>query len=543
MRKIVYASLIVIPLLAACASPRIAKIPDTMSLKEPGAGTAQEKPRAEAGGRDEFKGIDGDQKYSLSVRNADLADVLILLSRKSGQTIIADRDVTGKVTAEIKDQGLKDILASILKPQGYSVTVENGIVRVIKSRLISKTFSLNYIKGSRASTSTMNAAINESVNGGISSAGGSINLNVSSGGATGASYGDSSSSSQQGSVSVKTSGVSDFWSEVTRGLEVIVFGDSGSGKHENGYSRADKTGRKLIVNELAGIIYVKDYSDNMENVQAFLDDVEHSVKKQVLIQAHIVEVSLNDDFSLGIDWNKIAGSGTGPSGERWKFSQNLVPTPPTEVFQIAFTAAKASALLDAMKQQGTLNMLSSPKIATLNNQKAVIKLTTKEVTWIASSIFNAQGNVLANYTTPQINEVGIFLDVTPQIGDRDNVTMQIHPSISELSSTSISPDGKSSAPIIDIREVDTMVEAKNEQTVVIAGLIVDKILETKRGVPLLGDIPYLGWLFSFISHSKQKTELVILITPYVLNDKSIADIRQRHEDRLSKAGRTFFPTP
>jgi type II secretory pathway component GspD/PulD (secretin) len=121
--------------------------------------------------------------------------------------------------------------------------------------------------------------------------------------------------------------------------------------------------------------------------------------------------------------------------------------------------------------------------------------------------------------------------------------MQIHPSISEKSRTSISPDGESTKPIIDIREVDTMIDVRNGQTVVIAGLIVDKTIETRRSVPWLGDIPLLGWLFRYTSQETRKTELVMLITPYVLTDKTAAEIRKVHEQRIRNAGREFVPTP
>jgi MSHA biogenesis protein MshL len=179
----------------------------------------------------------------------------------------------------------------------------------------------------------------------------------------------------------------------------------------------------------------------------------------------------------------------------------------------------------------------------MNNQKAVIKLTTKEVSWLSNAVYNAQGQVSFKYSTPQVDEVGIFLDVTPQINEKGTVSMQIHPSISEKSKTSTSPDGTSSKPIIDIREVDTMIEVRNGETVVIAGLIVDKIVETRRSVPFLGDIPFLGALFRYVTQEKKKTELVILITPYLLTEKSVAEIRKEHEERLKKAGREFSATP
>ncbi len=182
--------------------------------------------------------------------------------------------------------------------------------------------------------------IESSTNAAISSGGGSsgvapstISLNVSTGATSGSSSGGSSSS-QQGSVNVTTSGTTDFWSEVIKGLEVIVFGESQTSgdKSDKGYSRADKLGRKLIVNELAGIVYLTDYSENIEKIQKFLDEIEKSVKRQVLIQAHIIEVSLNDTFSYGIDWNLLLDFGIGNYGQLLELSQSLVPGVPTKVF-------------------------------------------------------------------------------------------------------------------------------------------------------------------------------------------------------------------
>lgn len=179
----------------------------------------------------------------------------------------------------------------------------------------------------------------------------------------------------------------------------------------------------------------------------------------------------------------------------------------------------------------------------MNNQKAVIKLTTKEVSWVTNSFLNADGTVLLSYTSPQIDEVGLFLDVTPQIDDEGVITMQIHPSISETVRDSVSPDGKSIKPIINTREVDTVIKTKNGQTIVIAGLITDKINDSARKVPLLGDIPLVGHLFTQTVQDKEKSELVILLTPYVLSDQSIEDIRMEHEERLRKAGRIFQSVP
>lgn len=530
MIKRIFLFLLMGAMLASCASPKPAKAPDTMALTIPiiDDAVSEVEPRLTP---EEFSGLDTSLTYTFTVRNAEIQDALLLLSRQTGASIVPDRDVTGRTTVDLRNRSLRDILVAILKPSGYTVYVENGIIRASRPRLISRTFNVNYMKDKRSSTSTTNAAISDSGSSGATQSAGS----QSTGGGP----------SQQGSVTIQTSGVSDFWREMIKGLEVIIFGDLGGGRTDAGHSRSDKAGRRLIVNELAGVVHVRDYSDNMEHVRGFLDDVERSVKRQVLIQAHILEVSLSNAFSLGIDWGYLRTLDAGASNPTTiNMTQGLVPVPPTGVFQFSLTNNKLTALLDAMKEQGQLKMLSSPKVATLNNQKAVIKLATKEVSWFQkTTTYPGAPPVQITDTLPQIDEIGIYLDVTPQVSEKGTITMQIHPSISEKSRTSVSPDGKSTRPVIDVREVDTMIEVRNGQTAVIAGLIVDKIVETRRSVPFLGDIPWLGALFRYTFQETKKTELVILITPYVLTDTTIADLRRKHLERLDKAGRPFLPTP
>lgn len=206
-------------LLSSCAAPRPPKLPDTMALFNMPPEEATPPATEQAKLQDEFAGIDTSKTYSLTVKNAEIKDTLLLLSRQTGYTIIADKDVSGKVTTDFQDKTLRDILYSLLKPAGYSAYVENTVIYVSKPRLITRTFNVNYNKGKRSSTSTMNASISEGGSSGYASAGGSINLNLTTGtggsGGTNGSYG--SSSSPQGSVSVKTSGESDFWSEMIRG--------------------------------------------------------------------------------------------------------------------------------------------------------------------------------------------------------------------------------------------------------------------------------------------------------------------------------------
>ncbi len=520
-----------------CASPRMTQVPETMALKQPPQVPAPII-RPEPAKAEELPPAKERSKFSLSVRDADLRDVFLLLSKDSGVNIIADKDVTGKISVDFTNLELSSALYAITRPLGYTFRMDKGFIRITKPILETKTFRVNYITGKRTSTSTMNAAISTG-NNSTGSSGSGTNINISSG-TSGSGTSGSSSSSSQGTVNVTTSGTSDFWKEIRRGLEVLVFGDSrGGGDSEGGFSRGDeKTGKKLIISEIAGIVLVTDYSDSMERIDDFLKDVEQAARKQVMIQAHIIEVELKDDYKFGIDWNAVLQL---PGNIDLSLSQTLRPTllAGDPVFKVDFKHQKVDGILDAMKEQGQVNVLSSPKVSTMNNQRAVIKLTTKEVSWVTSSFAN--DNVIVTNTTPQIDEIGLFLDVTPQIDDAGVITMQIHPSISEKKGTSQS--GTNSKPIIDTREVDTMIKTHNGQTIVIAGLITDKINDTTKSVPLLGDIPFVGAAFKQVVQEKRKSELVILLTPYVLTDQSIEDIRKDHEDRFRRAGRSFEASP
>lgn len=544
MKKMHLILILITFVFCGCAAPKMTGVPETLALKEPPRIDLPE-PKPEPPKEEYLPPSKEQGLFSLSVRDADIRDVFLLLSKDSGMNIIADRDIAGKISIDFSNLTLNSALYAITRQLGYTFRMDKGFIRVTKPVLETRAFNINYIMGKRTSTSTMNAAISAGSSSSGQAAGSSTNINISSGATPSSGSGSQTSSSGQGNVNITTSGTTDFWKEVIRGLEVIVFGDAKGGSGgDGGYSRGDeKTGKKLIVSELAGIVHITDYSDNIERLEDFINDVERAVRKQVMIQAHILEVLLRDGYSFGIDWKALTVSGK----ESFSISQNLTPQILTGILQLDYKLTlgnkQVDALLDAMKEQGQINVLSSPKVSTLNNQKAVIKLSTKEVSWITNSFLNAEGNVLLSYTSPQIDEVGLFLDVTPQIDDKGIITMQIHPSISETKGISESPDKKSSKPVIDVREVDTMIKARNGQTIVIAGLITDKVSDNIKKIPFLGDVPVLGTLFKQTVQEKRKSEMVIMLTPYILTDQSVEDIRKEHEERLRKAGRVLEPVP
>lgn len=565
-------------ILNGCANPVVSRVADTYATQNP---AKFQPPPAAVEVRSKPKGdyaeIVNSKKFSLTVRNAEIDSVLLMLSRESGVPIIAERGITGLVSVALDKKQLGEALYAVIKPLGYTAVVDNGVIVVGRPKLESRTFRINYIKDKRETRSNTNVSV------------------FGSGSNESTSSGYTSNTSNTGNVNVTTSGVADLWGSVEGALEMMVFGSIGGGRRDSsGFVRgegarkldsvlkitesqkntrghnnqlslnsyklqgstefktetaaaaptdelrpddeittrlAEERLKQLVVNEIGGIVVVTDYAENLDKIALFLNDLELAIKRQVFIQAHIIEVTLRDAFALGIDWNVIAGN--------LNISQGLAPLIGSNVFNISASGEHFGAMMDAMKEQGQVKMLSSPKVIAMNNQKAIIKLTTKEVSWTTHTTPGQNNSNPVTDTVAQIDEVGIFLDVTPQIDETGRITMQVHPSVSEVKRYSVSPDGKSNRPVIDIREIDTMVDTKSGDTIVIAGLIVDKLHETKRSVPLLGDIPYLGTLFSYNEQNREKTELVIFLTPFFLNAATIEDIRKAHEKRLRDYGDTY----
>jgi MSHA biogenesis protein MshL len=505
---LILAAVLLLSGLTGCTMPSLSEIDETLAYPNYSLPAAPPRPAEVAppvaAPQPAPLDVGSQKRYPLAMVDLELGEALASLSRLSPVPIIAEKDVTGTVNLTVENRPLAEILQAMIKPLGYAAYIEDGVIVVGRPRLETRAFRINYLRDKRSSSSTTNASISSG--------------STSSDGYSSSSTTSTAQGGRQGNVNVTTSGSSDFWAGLIQGLETIVFGEDGG--------KAAGTGKKIVVNDLAGIIYVTDTEENMAVVSAFLADIEQEVKRQVLIQAHIVEVELNKKFELGIDWQYIIDSAS------TTLSQGLAPIPKSGAFNIEINSSDFNLLLDAFQEQGHVNMLSSPKISTMNNQKAVIKLTTKEVTWVNTTTINATGEVLTTSTEPQIDEVGLFLDVTPNIAGDGIITMHIHPSISEIKGISTSPDKTGTKPIINVREVDTMVDIKSGQTVVIGGLIAERTNEVKRSVPLLGDIPYMGLLFSNFRQERKRTELVIFLTPYVLDESSSEQIRYEHEARL-----------
>ena len=422
---------------------------------------------------------------------------------------------------ELKDVTMKESLDTLTSLLGLEYEVKGKVIRVFRPKMETRIFTLNYITTIRKGTGKLKAVTGVS---GYEGRGG------------GRGEGGAGGEEARGGSTIETGpDTADIWKEIEEGLKTMI--------SEKG---------NLVINKLANIILVTDFSTNLKSIASFLEEVEGSAQRQVMIQAKVVEVILSDQYKLGLDWSAISriGSIQGTLSGGMSVAQSL--SPGTGTFQFGVSNQDFTVLLDAMAQQGQLNILSSPKISTLNNQKAVIKVGREEIFFepeydVVTTSDPLPGEIkdsrsVLSSVEPQTVTIGVVLDVTPQISSDGYISMNIHPSVTDLvriEEFKLQGEVYATAPVIDIRETDTVVRVREGQTIVIAGMMQDKKRETVTRTPLLGGIPGLGALFRSTDQEKQKTELVILLSPTVLVGKRIDDLSREELRRLEEAKRKF----
>jgi MSHA type pilus biogenesis protein MshL len=268
--------------------------------------------------------------------------------------------------------------------------------------------------------------------------------------------------------------------------------------------------------------------NRVRRVEALLHRLEESLGKQVAIEVKILEVTLRDETKTGINWSNMSGK---------YFGANLETAPGLEnpVLTMVLKDTPTTALFEAISESGTVKVLSTPRISTLNNQKAIVRVVTEEVFFIA----NVEPAVISNGVAtepvveyePQIVPVGIVLDVTPQVGQDGFITLNVHPTISDIVGIAESPNADTQ-PILAVRELDTVGRVRDGETLIIAGLVAEGSVNERSGVPLLKDLPLLGYLFGSTRLRKTSTELVILLTPVVMEGASATEMADEAEHAI-----------
>ncbi len=440
--------------------------------------------------------------FSFRADAVPIKQALALFARANNLNIVPDLDVVGEVTVEFRDLPLDQAMNALLEANGYYFVQDGRLLRVrnFETRL----FHVDYIHVTRSGQGSN--AVQISSGGSSSSGGGSGSSGGSAGGAGGGTEGST--------MTVTNTSTINFWADLAEQLKTLV-SEAGS----------------FTINSLSGTIVVRDRHPGVCAVADYLARVTESIVRQVDLEVEIYEVALSDDFQLGVNWQKVSQDldttfTTIPGQLGLPTSGGMIVQSPVfggasgaPAIRIGHQRGSVTAVLDALKQQGNLRVVSKPRLRTLNNQPAVVRVGQDLPVFITQTT-QSPGSppVISTNESIQTVTVGTVLSITPQVSADRLVTLDITPAVSRLVRTETSATGNTNAPVIDIRQASSIVRVRDGATIVMGGLVQDSNSSTQRKVPLLGDIPVLGKAFTATNKLKERTELIFFITPRVISE-------------------------
>jgi len=529
-------------------------------------------------------------RFDLSVNNAPAAQVFMSLVSGTRYSMLVHPSVTGSITINLKDVNLREALDSIRDLYGYEYKIESTRIFIQPAGVQTRVFQVNYLSAQRRGVSqlrvtstTLSQTSGTTTTGattpGLAGAPGTTGAPGTGGAATGAGVlggaviGDSSR--------LTTNQEAIFWSDLCEALAALTFPpEAGAAapvqapgtvsvqapedRQRGICNRRGPGDRSIVVSPHSGVIVVRATPTELRAVDNYLRATRVAVERQVMLEAKIIEVTLSDQFQSGINWavfNRSGGFGqitrpSSPSSQqagsvttqqlRDAATAQLLNGPAGAVLGLAVASSNFAALLTFLETQGNVQVLSSPRVATLNNQKAVLKVGDEQLFVSNVSVIPVTnvttGAVTSALATPQFSPYfsGIVLDVTPQIDDAGNITLHIHPSINDIANVQTNINlgfGNVAVPTArsTIRETDTIVRVSDGSIVAIGGLMRTEVNDVRGGVPGVSDTGWAALLFRTTTRLTEKKELVILLKPTIIDSDRVweQDLRET-EDRLKK---------
>jgi len=441
--------------------------------------------------------------FDIDLENQELRPTLQSMCDMLSLNLVMDPGVQDTLTITLRDVTFFKFLEVVLEKKNYKYRLEDNFLYIEAPKLETRVYTLDYLNAARQVLGIMTI--------------------------TGQGGGASAGLLPQSNTTMQTQITMNIWNDIQNGLEGIVLGQgrevtpalSARGSFA-GYDPA--TGHRLIMEPNSGTVQVTASQTVLEQVDEFLQALENSLQRQVLIEARFVEINLDNAHESGLDWSVIPNltslsnlSGALPGGSA--ISQTL--SPGSRELQIGVTNDNINTIMTAMSRHGRVNVLQSPQVTALNNQPAVIRVARTETFFQRQETPGQPATATSAATLPVVNYVpiqqptGVVLNLTPQISKDGVIIMSIRPSITTIASVATSPDGLSTSPITDVREIDTVAKVRHGQTIILAGLIQERDLEVVKETPVLSKLPIFGRLFKQVKQDRSKIELVILLTPYI----------------------------
>ena len=572
-----------VAMLTACATPTLPSSLGHITEKAPPAGAIPDVVQESAPLRPPIAAPKL-ETYSVTVHNVPVQSLLFALARDAGMNIDIAPGIDGMVTLNAIDQTLPQLLTRIAKQVDMRYDIDGKTLSVTPDLPYWHNYKVDYVNISRNTSSSVNIATQISTAGGNNSnsttsttatqnnttttTSAQSNINGSNGNGNGSDSDSAAANSGNNNSTTSVSNRSDnhFWASLEKNIRDMlrITNTTGNGggvaaqaaapvllpgavpgqagvasQADAAYARPApvREPAAVIVNAETGLIAVRATGRQQEKVREFMDLVLNSAKRQVLIEATILEVQLSQQYQQGINWSRLGGALSLTQGAvgTTALSSAVAVGSSAGIFTAKYNNGNLSSTVQLLESFGKVKVLSSPKISVLNNQTALLKVVDNNVFFtitVTPAVLSSTGTIStpATYESKvQTVPVGFVMSVTPQISDSDEVTLNVRPTITRIVDYVNDPNPAlatagvtSRVPVIQAREVESIMKVNNGQIAMMGGLMQDSADNAKDGVPGLDRLPLIGNLFTYRNEMSTKTELVIFLRPVVVKDASMS---------------------
>ncbi|MDP2920760.1 MAG: secretin N-terminal domain-containing protein [Candidatus Omnitrophota bacterium] len=469
---------------------------------------------------------DASDLISLDLKGMDIRDVLKILSQKSGLNIVADSDVKGPVTVYIKDVSVMSALDIITSINNLAYEQDGTLIRVMREIEYEKNYGSKFRDKTRTEVIKLNYANASEV----------AKVAAEMRATKGKVIADEASN---------TIVLVDIPENIMKMKAVILAMDAPlvTEVFSLDYAKAELIKDKLEQMLSKGIgslkfdertnnLVIKDTPQRIADIKKVIEAFDEKTR-EVVIDANIIQVTLSDKNSLGIDWNAVAKTGDFKLEGVTNFSASVANVTTNKLTISTGGGGDHHAILNLLKTYGRTDVLSRPRITVADRQEAKILVGSKEV-YVTSNITTTVGGTYNTADNIQFVDVGVRLAVTPQINKQGFITLKIKPEVSSADATKTvilkNPDGstRTVVPYVTTSEAETTVLVKDNTTIIIGGLMKDSLVNNIQKVPFLGDIPLMGKLFTTKGKTKEKTELVVFLTPHIIEGDSTSEEAKKY---------------